>query len=254
MDNRHLQGRSVIITGVGCGTGATMARLFAGAGARVGMIARDAGPIEALAQELRTAGGAAHAAGADVLDFAGLGAAIGAIETALGPTDVLINNSAIFGAVSSASTANASEWGAVIDVGIKGVFHTNRHVVPGMEARGRGTVITIGSGAAHTPFEGWSAYCAAKAGALMLTRMGQLESGPKGVTFISFAPGAADTGAQAQKSASDLTPVAQMSQSTPVALDAPARALMWLAGPGGADYAGDEVRLNDPAFQARLCG
>ncbi|MBM3612982.1 MAG: SDR family NAD(P)-dependent oxidoreductase, partial [Alphaproteobacteria bacterium] len=138
----------VVITGASRGIGAAAARTFAGAGARVTLIARGAAEISALAAEI---GPRARAAVADVADAGALGAAIGAAEGAFGPVGVMINNAGVIEPIAHLAEADPEAWGRAIDITLKGVFHGMRAVLPGMIARGRGTILTVGSGAAHDP-------------------------------------------------------------------------------------------------------
>jgi NAD(P)-dependent dehydrogenase (short-subunit alcohol dehydrogenase family) len=84
--------RVVVITGGTAGIGRATARAFAREGARVAVLARDQGRLDATASELRTLGARALALPVDVADAAGVDAAAARVEAELGPIDIWINN------------------------------------------------------------------------------------------------------------------------------------------------------------------
>jgi NAD(P)-dependent dehydrogenase (short-subunit alcohol dehydrogenase family) len=92
--------------------------------------------------------------------------------------------------------SDPTAWRRSIEVNLIGAYHAARATLPRMLAAGKGTVINISSGAAHRPLEGWSAYCAAKAGLAMLTSAIALECVDAGVR-PALAPGVIDTDMQA---------------------------------------------------------
>jgi NAD(P)-dependent dehydrogenase (short-subunit alcohol dehydrogenase family) len=248
-ENPMVKDAHVIITGASRGIGAAAARTFAEAGARVTLIARSGAEIGALAAAI---GPNARAAAADVADARALEAAIGAAEAAFGPVGVLINNAGVIEPIAALAEADPDDWGRAIDITLKGVFHGMRAVLPGMIARGRGTILTVGSGAAHDPREGWSSYCAAKAGAFMLTRAAHLEAGPAGVRVLSLSPGTVATDMQRAIRASGINAISRLDWSVHVPPEWPARALVWMCGPEADDFLGAEVALRDGAIRTRI--
>jgi len=72
----------------------------------------------------------------------------------------------------------------------------HRYMLDGMVTAGGGTIVNVSSGAAHRPLEGWSAYCAGKAGLAMVTRSIALETAGKAVRVFGFSPGTIDTDMQ----------------------------------------------------------
>jgi NADP-dependent 3-hydroxy acid dehydrogenase YdfG len=243
----ELAGKVVVITGASRGIGAAAVRAFAAEGAKLGLLARDAGSISALADEV---GG--HAVACDVADAGAVAAAMAEIEKALGPIDVLINNAGMIEPIAHLAEADAETWGRDIDVNLKGVFHGLRAVLPGMMARHSGTVITVSSGAAHNPLEGWGAYCAAKAGAAMLTRVAHVEAGPAGVRVMGLSPGTVATEMQVKIKASGINPVSRLEPTAHIPPDWAARALVWMCTADADAFRGQEVQLRDTAIRARL--
>lgn len=242
-----LTGKAVLVTGASRGIGAAAARAFAEAGAMVGVMARNADAVEALASEI----GGLPLAG-DVAVAGDMERAVAALHDRAGRLDVLVNNAGLIGPMSLLDQADAEAWDECIDVNIKGVFHGMRAVLPLMRAAGGGTVLTVGSGAAHRPQEGWSAYCASKAGALMLTRSLDLEARGDGIRAISLSPGTVATDMQRAIRDSGVSPISQLDWSVHIPPEWPARALVWMCGPEADPWLGDEISLRDADVRRRI--
>ncbi|MGX0978172.1 NAD(P)-dependent dehydrogenase (short-subunit alcohol dehydrogenase family) [Roseovarius sp. MBR-51] len=244
-----MQGKCVLITGASKGIGAAAARVFAAAGANVALAARNGDAIAELAGDI---GPSAIAIPCDVSRYWEIEAAIAACHTAFGQLDVLINNAGVIEPIAPLSAADPESWARAIDVNLKGVFNGMRAALPGMMARGAGTILTVSSGAAHNALEGWSAYCTSKAGAAMLTRCADLEASPVGVRVMGLSPGTVATDMQREIKASGVNAVSQLDWSDHIPADWPARALLWMCGPDAADFAGQEISLRDEAIRRRV--
>jgi NAD(P)-dependent dehydrogenase (short-subunit alcohol dehydrogenase family) len=86
------------------------------------------------------------------------------------------------------------QWDLVVDVCLKGTFIATKHEAAAMQAGGRGGVIVnIASINARQPGQGMSAYCTAKAGVEMFTRVAALELGPSNIRVVGVGPGLVDT-------------------------------------------------------------
>lgn len=241
-----MQGKVVVITGASRGIGAEAARAFAAAGARVALVARSRRAVEALAAELAAELGAdAMAVGCDVADWAAVQAAVAAVVARFGRIDVLVNNAGVIEPIARLADADAGDWGEAVDINLKGVFHGMKAVLPGMRAQGGGTIITVSSGAAVNPLEGWSAYCASKAGALMLTRVAHVEEGPHGIRVLGLSPGTVATDMQVKIRASGVNAVSRLEPSAHIPADWPARALVWMCGAAADPWLGSDVSLRD---------
>jgi NAD(P)-dependent dehydrogenase (short-subunit alcohol dehydrogenase family) len=245
-----MDGRTVMITGASRGIGAEAARAFAAAGARVALLARGEEAIAALAGEIGAE--RALAIPCDVSRYWEVETAVRAVGEAFGPVDVLIGNAGVIQPIGHMGTLEPEAWGQTVDINLKGVFHGMRAVLPVMLERGGGTIVTISSGAAHGPVEGWSAYCASKAGAAMLTRMLDHEYGARGIRAMGLSPGTVATEMQREIAASGINPVSRIPWEEHIPADWPARALVWMCGPDGAAYAGQEVSLRDEAVRAAI--
>jgi NAD(P)-dependent dehydrogenase (short-subunit alcohol dehydrogenase family) len=239
-------GKAVLITGASRGIGAAAARLFAEKGAKLGLAGRPSAALRSVAEET----GAALLA-CDVADAEQVAAAVAAMRDRFGRLDVLINNAGTIEPIARLDEAEPEAWSRQIDVNLKGVFYGMRAALPVMRAAGAGTIITLGSGAAQNPLEGWSGYCASKAGALMLTRAAHLEAGDV-VRVLSLSPGTVATGMQEEIRASGLNRVSQLDWSVHIPPDWPARALLWMCSDDADDWRGGEVSLREAAIRQRL--
>ncbi|MET4102834.1 NAD(P)-dependent dehydrogenase (short-subunit alcohol dehydrogenase family) [Roseovarius sp. MBR-78] len=244
-----MTGKCVLITGASKGIGAAAARIFAEAGANVALVARNGDAIAELAGEI---GQSAIAIPCDVSRYWEMEAAVAACHTAFGRLDVLIGNAGVVAPISMLAEAGPDAWGHAIDINLKGVFNGMRAALPGMIAQGDGTIITVSSGAAHNALEGWSAYCASKAGAAMLTRCADLEARGAGIRVMGLSPGTVATDMQREIKASGVNAVSQLDWSEHIPADWPAKALLWMCGPEAGDLAGQEISLRDPGIRARV--
>ncbi|MFY0633829.1 MAG: SDR family oxidoreductase [Vannielia sp.] len=246
----EMNGKVVMITGASRGIGAETARIFAGAGAKVALLARGEDAVAELAGELGPE--VALAIPCDVSRYWEVEAAVAACVEAFGRLDVLVNNAGMLEPIAHLAEADPEAWGQVIDVNLKGVFNGMRAALPVMLAQGGGTILTVGSGAAHGPVEAWSAYCSSKAGALMLTRMVDKENAEQGIRALSLSPGTVATQMQRDIKASGINPVSQLDWSDHIAPDWPAKALLWMCSPEADEFCGAEVSLRDEEIRRRV--
>ena len=241
-----MQGRVVVITGASRGIGAAAAQVFAGAGAKVALLARSGAEIDELAAGI---GADALALRCDVADAGSVANATAAVLARWGRIDVLINNAGVIAPIARITDADNAEWGRAVDINLKGVFHGMRAVIPIMRVQGGGTILTVSSGAAHNPLEGWSAYCASKAGAAMLTRAAHLEEAPAGLRIMGLSPGTVATDMQVAIRASGISPVSQLDPAVHIPADWPARAMMWMCSAAADPWLGQEISLRDAAIR-----
>jgi NAD(P)-dependent dehydrogenase (short-subunit alcohol dehydrogenase family) len=244
-----MQGKTVLITGASRGIGEAAAREFAAAGAKVALAARDRDAIGRLAADIGTA---ALAIPCDVSRHSDVAAAVEACVRSFGGLDVLIGNAGVIEPIAHLWKADPDTWGRSIDVNLKGVFNGMRAALPVMTANGGGTIITVSSGAAHNPVEAWSAYCAGKAGAAMLTRCLHLEARGRGIRAMGLSPGTVATQMQREIKASGINPVSQLDWSVHIPPDWPAKALLWMCSADSDAFLGEEISLRDEAIRRRV--
>ena len=246
---QDMSGQTVLITGASRGIGADTTRTFAAAGANVALVARSGDAISAIAAEI---GAQAIAIPCDVSDYDAVSSAVDQTVAQFGGLDVLIGNAGVIEPISHLASADPAAWGHVIDINLKGVFYGMRAALPIMLAAGKGTILTISSGAAHGPVEAWSHYCASKAAAAMLTRCVDKENGAAGIRAMGLSPGTVATQMQREIKASGINPVSQLDWSDHIPADWPARTLLWMCSDAADDWVGQEVSLRDPDIRAAV--
>lgn len=244
-----LSGKTALITGASRGIGAAAARAFAAQGANVVLMARGRDAIAEIAGEI---GKQALAVPVDVTRYWEVEAAVNAAAETYGSVDILVNNAGAIEPIAGMEEVDPDGWGQVIDVNLKGVFHGMRAVLPAMLARGEGTILTVSSGAAHNPLEHWSAYCASKAGAAMLTRSLHLEHGAAGIRAMGLSPGTVATQMQKDIKASGVNPVSELDWSDHIPPEWPAMALSWMCTGESDGYLGEEISLRAPEIRQKL--
>lgn len=237
-----MTGKTVLITGASRGIGAETARVFAAAGWNVAMSARSGDALGDLVGEL---GECALAIPCDVSRYWEVAAAVDACVATFGRLDALVNNAGVIEPVAHLADADPDAWDQVIDINLKGVFHGMRAALPVMIAAGGGTILSVSSGAAHSPVEAWSHYCASKAGVAMLTRCVDKEQRGQGIRAMGLSPGTVATRMQREIKASGINPVSQLDWSDHIPADWPARCLLWMCGPGADKHLGEEISLRD---------
>ena len=187
----------------------------------------------------------------DVSDYASVEAAVQKTVERFGGLDVLINNAGVLKPIGPLAEVDPDEWGQVIDINIKGVFNGMRAALPVMKAAGGGSVLTVSSGAAHNPLEGWGAYCTSKAGAAMLTRSLDLEERSNGIRAIGLSPGTVATQMQRDIKASGVNRISEMSWEDHVPADWPAKILLWMCTPDADEFIGSEISQRDEEVRKR---
>lgn len=191
--SEDLKGSVAFITGASGGLGAHFARLLARHGAAVAISARRVDKTEALAQEIRDAGGRAIALALDVADAAAIGPALDAAAAELGPISILINNAGV-GGEGLALDLSIEDFDATFAVNVRGTFFAAREAAKRMLAAGiEGRIVNIGSIASHTVLPGLSAYCGSKASVAMLTRSMAREWARRGIAVNALCPGYIET-------------------------------------------------------------
>ncbi|WP_272008672.1 SDR family oxidoreductase [Roseovarius sp. ZX-A-9] len=249
MTDKTMTGKTVLITGASRGIGAAAAQVFADAGANLLLLARSGEAIAALAREI---GPQARALPCDVSRADDMQKAVQTAQDTFGSVDVLIGNAGVIEPIAPLATSDPEAWGRAIDINLKGVYHGMRAAMPVMQAAGGGTILTVSSGAAHSALEGWSAYCASKAGAAMLTQSAHLEGAAHGLRVMGLSPGTVATQMQRAIKASGINPVSELDWSDHIPPDWPARALLWMCSAASDGYLGQEISLRDPDIRQRV--
>ena len=240
-----IKGKVALVTGASRGIGAATARVFAQEGVSVLLAARTGREISLVADEINAAGGQAVAEVVDVSKYDDLERAVKRCMDDLGGLDILVNNAGVIEPISHMSTSDPEQWAETADINFKGVYFGMRAVLPHFLDQAAGTIITVSSGAAHGPMEGWSHYCGAKAGAHMLTRCAHKENSEAGIRVFGLSPGTVATDMQVKIKASGINPVSQLDPDVHIDPSWPARAIVWLCTDAANAYLGEEVALKD---------
>ncbi len=247
-----LKGKVALITGASRGIGEATAQALAKEGVSVMLAARSHGACETIAATLRADGHQAEAVACDVADFQNVTAAVNRTVARFGHLHILINNAGIIDPIGSLSETDPDSWANCITIDLVGAYHAIRASLGHMTAAGGGVIVNVSSGAAHRPLEGWSAYCAAKAGLAMLTRSVALELGEAGIRVYGFGPGTVDTDMQGAIRASGINPISQMKREDHASPAVPAQAIAWLCSDAAADLAGQELSIRDEDLRRRV--
>jgi 3-hydroxy acid dehydrogenase / malonic semialdehyde reductase len=176
----------VLITGATSGFGAEMARKFVQTGHKVIATGRRTDRLDGLAQEL---GQALLPVAMDVSDKSSIRNVLAALPAHWADIDVLVNNAGLALGIEPAHKASLEEWETMIDTNCKGLVTMTHAVLPGMVARGRGTIINIGSVAGAYPYPGGNVYGATKAFVDQFTLNLRADLVGTGVRATNIAPG-----------------------------------------------------------------
>ena len=190
----RLAGKWVVITGASSGFGAAAARAFGAEGAKLLLGARRVDRLEEAAAEARKAGApAAHAHTLDVASTASVEKFATWARTHTSQLDVLINNAGGAKGLDTVAQGKDEDWEFMMQTNVLGVLRVTRALLPLITASSGASILNIGSIAGRTAYEGGSAYCAAKAGELQITRALRLELSGTGVRVATIDPGFAET-------------------------------------------------------------
>lgn len=182
-----LEGRLALVTGAGRGLGRGCAIELARAGAEVFCVARSGNELEALADEIRAAGGVAHAHPADVTDPAQVAEAVRRAQQ-LGDLRIAVT-AAGTNRPGPARDYPLEDWDALFDVNVRATFLTCRAVGDALLTRGRGgSIVTLSSQMGAVGYPGRAAYCATKHAVEGLTKALAVEWAPDGVRVNAVAP------------------------------------------------------------------
>ncbi|THV40537.1 SDR family NAD(P)-dependent oxidoreductase [Glycomyces buryatensis] len=173
-----------VVTGASSGIGAASAKALAQAGFDVIIGARRA---DRLAEVAKESGGTALAL--DVTDEASVAAFAAQVERC----DLLVNNAGGAFGLDTVATADLDAWQRMYDTNVLGTVRVTKALLPKLIASGDGQVITIGSIAARTPYQGGAGYNAAKHGEAALTRVLRIELLGEPVRVCEIDPGMVDT-------------------------------------------------------------
>ncbi len=184
-----LTGKVAVITGASKGIGEAIAHAYAAAGASVVVSSRKQEAVDAVAADIREAGGQAIGVAAHTGDDEAIANLVKQAVEAFGGIDIAVNNAATNPHFGPMLTASDSMWDKTFDVNVKGYVRLIRAVLPEMKKRGGGKVINNASIAGLNASPGMGVYCVSKAGVLMMTKVLANELAPHNVQVNALAPG-----------------------------------------------------------------
>lgn len=191
-----LQGKTALVTGAARGIGRTIADVLADNGARVAYADLDESAVLEAARH-HAEGLALHM---DVTQPDDVEEGIARVVSEWGKLDILVNNAGINTLAHRVTIEEfpLDEWHRILNVDLTGLFLVSRAAARPMLAQGSGRIINIASVAGLVPLRLQSAFVAAKAGVVNLTRSMALELGGRGVLVNGIAPGSIETDATRQ--------------------------------------------------------
>ncbi|MGY6128878.1 beta-ketoacyl-ACP reductase (plasmid) [Paraburkholderia strydomiana] len=187
-----LNEKVAIITGVGQGIGAATALKFAREGAVVIACDMNLDAVATVAHLCREAGGKADAFAVDVTNRTQVDEMVAKVRGTYGRIDVVVNNAGIT-RDARLQKMTLQQFDDVIDVNLRGVFHTAQAVVDTMIEQGSGVILNASSVVGIYGNYGQTNYAAAKFGVIGFTKTWSRELGPKGIRVNAVAPGFIDT-------------------------------------------------------------
>lgn len=219
--------KRVIITGASSGIGWATAELLAGRGAKVGLVARREDRLAELAAKIKSKGGIAEFAAADVSEAAATTAAAGSLESRLGPCDVLIASAGIY-RKTDVLQFEAADVRDVFSVNVQGVINAIGAVLPGMVERRSGRLAAVASMAAMIGLPAAGAYSASKAAVVTFLESLRVDLHPYDIKVTAVCPGFVDTPMITDEERATLKGL--------VSADSAARRIAWAVERGRAEH------------------
>jgi NAD(P)-dependent dehydrogenase (short-subunit alcohol dehydrogenase family) len=185
----RLEGKVALVTGAGSGIGRETAMRFAQEGAHVCAADLRSETAEDTAAAI---GGDAIGLQLDVTSAASASAGVDAVVERFGGIDVIVNNAGVT-IVGAAHELEESDWDKELAANLKGIYLVSRAAWPHLVSRGGGAILVTASIAGIWAIPADAAYCASKAGAIMLTKCMALDGAKAGIRVNCVCPGFTET-------------------------------------------------------------
>jgi 3-oxoacyl-[acyl-carrier protein] reductase len=193
MNERPMSGKVAMVTGGAQGIGLEIVRRLHREGARVWIGDVNVEAARRAVRQIDQSSERRVAAGhLDVRKPASIGEAFADCVETFGRLDVLVNNAGIVGR-GRVEEMDCALWGDVLEVNLTGTFLCSRAAIPYLKAAGGGVILNVSSISARVPGIGLSAYCSAKAGIEVFTRVLAAEVAPYNIRVNAYAPGVTAT-------------------------------------------------------------
>ena len=190
MNAIDLHNQIAVVTGGAQGIGFAVAQRLIASGARVSLWDMHA---EVLALAVANLGPGASSKLVDITDLAGLERVHAEVEAELGAVSILVNSAGIAGQNATLEDYDPQEWRRVVEINLNGTFYVNKVVIPSMKARNYGRIVNISSVAGKEGNPNLSAYSAAKAGVIGLTKSLGKELAKHDIAVNAITPATAKT-------------------------------------------------------------
>lgn len=236
--------KTILITGAGAGIGAETAIHLARQGHNVVVAVRNPGKVNDLVAHLKDAGGDALAVQCDVRIGDEVERAVAKAVSYFGGLDIVINNAGRIDPIGLIAETDPASWRDTLETNLFGAYLVTRVALGQMKNDG-GTIINVSTGAAHTAREGWSAYCATKAGLAMFTRSIALEYGAAGIRAFGVQPGVVDTDMQVKIRSSGVNEISKIRREDLLSPSRPAAAIAWLCQAMPEALSGQDLTMDD---------
>ena len=188
----RLKDKIVIVTGGGTGIGRAIALRFGLEGATVLVNGRRPGPLRAVAEVIKAAGGRADPITADVTNQADVERLVAAAVDGHGRLDILVNNAGIMVSRTTVADCTDEDWVRTLDANLTSVFRCSKAALPALSVS-RGAIVNVASSAGMKGSPSLTAYAVSKAGVINLTKTMALDYAPRAVRVNAVCPAYVET-------------------------------------------------------------
>lgn len=242
--------RVALVTGASRGIGAATAMALARRGISSVLAVRNPDAAREVANAVRQFGVACHVFACDVSNYESVRQCIESTLQACGRLDIVINNAGQVEPQAPLAQTDPAAWAQAISVNLVGPYNVIHAAMPELLRR-QGVIVNLSTGAAHTPREGWSAYCSSKAGLQMLSRSVLGEYGKQGICVYSLQPGLVDTEMQKRIRGVGINEISRVPQEQLAPPDFSAGIVAWLADATPQDLMGKDLSVADASLAER---
>lgn len=243
-------GRVALVTGAARGIGAATAVALARRGIACVLAVRKPEAARETADILGKLGVACRVETCDVADYESVRRCVARTIEAWGRLDIVVNNAGQIDPQGLLANTDPAAWAQAVSVNLVGPYNVIRAALSELLRR-HGTVVNVSTGAAHTPRDGWSAYCSSKAGLHMLGRSVLNEYGKQGLSVYSLQPGLVDTDMQERIRSMGVNEISRIQREKLAPPEVSAGVIAWLAAKAPPELMGTDLSVADSELLAR---